>query len=81
MMHLEVLVARLRLAEVGGRRHRGAAGGEQLLEDVGEVLAQHTWIRARKPWVWWTCGAPRRSASNASSASALAGQRVALDHA
>src|SRR5436853_65468 len=27
-------------------------------------------IRARKPWVWCTWGAPRRGASNASSASA-----------
>ena len=38
--HLEVLVARLRLAEVGGHRQDQAADRQQLVEDVGEVLAQ-----------------------------------------
>ena len=38
--HLEVFVARLRLAEVGGHRQDQAADRQQLVEDVGEVLAQ-----------------------------------------
>ena len=50
-----------------------AAGGEQVVEHVGEAVAQRDLKRrARKPWVWCTCGAPRRSAANASSASAAA---------
>ena len=36
----------------------------------GKCSRSSTKMRARKPWVWWTCGAPRRSAANASSASA-----------
>ena len=38
--HLEVFVARLRLAELGGHRQDQAADRQQLVEDVGQVLAQ-----------------------------------------
>ena len=72
--HLQVLVAGLRARR--GRAVIGivdAAGREQVVEHVGEAVAELTWRRARKPWVWCTCGAPRRSAAKASSASAAAG--------
>ncbi len=36
----QVLVARPWLAEVGGRRHRGAADRQEVVEDVGEPVAQ-----------------------------------------
>ena len=37
-------------------------------------------MRARKPWVWCDCGAPRRSAANASSGSSSTAGLVALEH-
>ena len=73
--HLQVLVARPGLAEVGGRRHGDARRRRAAASSTsGKRSRSSTTRRARKPWVWWTCGAPRRSASNASSASATSGR-------
>ena len=79
--HRQVLVAGLRLAEVVAGRHGDAARRRSSAASTsGKWRRISTTRRARKPWVWWTCGAPRRSAANASSASPLVGSGVAVEH-
>ena len=55
----EVLVAGLGLAEVGGRGHRVAAGGDEGLEHVGQVLAELGHDPGQEPVGLVGLGAPR----------------------
>ena len=79
--HREVLVAGLRLAEVGGQRQRRCSRpASRSSSTSGKRSRSVTARRARKPWVWWTCGAPRRSASERLLGVGGGRQRVALEH-
>ena len=42
----------------------------------GKWSRSSTTMRARNPWVWWTCGAPRRSAANGLLGVGVGGERV-----
>ena len=71
--HREVLVAGLGLAEVRGRGHRVAAGGDEGIEHVGQVRAELGHDPSQEPVGLVGLRAPRRAEANASSGSASAG--------
>ena len=77
--HRQVLVAGLRLAEVGVAGMVVQPAASRASSTSGKRSRSSTTMRARKPWVWCTWGAPRPLGGEAASASPVERQGVALE--